>query len=179
MPNWNDVSGNLANDYVQGASNFIWAAEQICSHVDENSADWLFKLENPVTFLIGHAAELILKAGLAKAGVLKGNLEKTHDLSFLLDKSREQQIPLDDNFCSGVNTINDNFKNHDHRYQRSFAGFPDSEHERLTNLIGDKSSEKEIRKYGLVVKNGLNLKQFIAASQAQLENSVKWLSESA
>lgn len=168
MPRWNDVSGNLARDYINGAKNLLWAAEIICNQIEECSADWYFKAENPVIFLLGHAAELILKAGLANAKILEGNLKKSHDLVLLMNKSREQKIPLNENFCSEISRISNNFKNHDHRYSRSFAGFPDSEHERLTSRIGDKSVEGELRNYGLVVKNRPDLRRLLEVIKSQL-----------
>lgn len=184
MSNSNDVNGNLANDYIRGASNFIWAAEKICNQVEENTGDWLFKLENPVTFLLGHAAELLLKAGLAKLGLLeekigKGKLKNSHDLIALRDKSRAHKIPLNDKFCAALESINDNFIAHDHRYPRAFAGFPDGEHEKLMSLLkkrpNEESTKAEMRKNGLVVKARINIRQFLSDSQEQLENMVGWI----
>ncbi len=183
LPSWNDVNGNLARDYIQGASNFIWAAEKICTQVEENTGEWLFKLENPVTFLLGHSAELLLKAGLAKLGILenkigKCKLKNSHDLIILRDNSRIHNIPLDDKFCAALESVNDNFVNFDHRYQRSFAGFPDSEHERLMSLLNERPNEEstkaEMRKYGLVVKQRADIKRFLSASQEQLRSIVRW-----
>ena len=121
--NPNETNENLARDYSIGASNFLWAAKKITDNTEDNTEDWLFKLESPVTFLLGHTAELILKAGLARLNLLAdNNIKHSHDLVLLMDQCRKGQIPIDPDFAAGITTINNNFQNHDHRYQRFFLG---------------------------------------------------------
>lgn len=171
MVNYNTPHENLADDYLFGASGFLFAAEIICRQVDTESTEWIFKLDNPVNFLLGHAAELILKAGIAKTGQLENRIKYTHDLLELVNKSREIQVALNEDFCKAAEEINYNFMNHDHRYARTFAGFPDSEYERISKMIENKTAdEKELRNYGLVVKRMIDVKKFIAACHSQLNH---------
>lgn len=172
-----DVNENLARDYLIGAENFLWAARKICANTDEGTEEWLFKLEGPVTFLLGHSAELILKSALTKLNLLTKDIKYSHDLVLLMERLQQTQQSIDPDFSRDIATINDNFKNHDQRYQRAFSGFPPDQHERLVKLINEKPREapNELRKYGLVVRRGVNIKGFLLACQKQLDLTSDWV----
>ncbi|MDI1228130.1 MAG: hypothetical protein PSY14_10640 [bacterium] len=169
-----DVDGNLARDYLRGADGFMLAAEKILNSTDSESADWLFKLESPVTFLICHSAELILKAGLVRTSDFE-KIKFTHDLLLLLEKSQKAHIPLNEKFSTCVTITNNNFSNHDHRYQRSFSGFPSADHDRLVELMKREPRSKEFRQYGLVPRTGVDLLLFLEASKDQSNMTIKWV----
>ena len=140
-------------------------------------------------FLLGHAAELILKATLAKMGrideelfLVRKNARYSHDLVALMDYLMRhsisgQHLIIDPDFSENIKIINDNFKNHDHRYSRSFSGYPADQNERLMNIACSyekieeerEELEKAQRKSGLVLKSIPNIKNFLRACQTQLE----------
>ena len=171
-----DVDGNLGRDYLRGADGFLCAAEKILNSTDRDSGEWLFKLENPVCFLVGHAAELILKAGLVRQPDFS-KFKKTHDLVFLINQSHQKQIPLNQIFCSCVERINGNFVQHDHRYQKSFYGFPENDHDRLMKLMKENSvaAKKELHDHGLVLRQVPDLSSFINAVREQLQSTEEML----
>jgi hypothetical protein len=180
----------LAGDYLNGAQKFLWAAEKICNNTQENSQEWSFQLEDPVLFLLGHAADLILKATLAKMGrideelfLVRKNARYSHDLVALMDYLMRhsisgQHLIIDPDFSENIKIINDNFKNHDHRYSRSFSGYPADQNERLMELTRRygktekecQELEKAQREYGSIIKSSpSDIKNFLRACQTQLE----------
>ena len=177
MTDPNDVNGNLARDYLIGAENFLSAADKICAHTDENTEEWLFKLESPVIFLLGHSAELILKSALTKLNLLTKDIKYSHDLILLMECLQRAQRPIDPDFARDAATINDNFKSHDQRYQRAFSGFPEEQHERLMQLTSKNTQEakQELRNYGLIVRRGVNAKGFLLACHKQLSLTSNWV----
>ncbi len=170
----NKKADGLASDYLQNASNFLWAAGHLNIVAPQQTADGMFKAENPIYFLLGHSAELLLKAVLAKNGIPLTSLRgmEGHDLEDLLSKVRGYGISINELFITGVETISENYKNHDHRYARSFGGFSIEDHEKW---LKGTLSEKEKKEYGLVVKSGLNINQFINGLKAQLVITVEYL----
>ena len=172
-----DADQNLAEDYLSGASNFVLAAERIFLNSDRDTAEWKFKLESPFIFLLGHGSELILKCGLAKMKLLTKDTKHSHNLIFLLDKSQASGIPLNDDFVQNVSVINENFFNHDHRYQRVFAGFPEDKHDEIMEKISANPQDvrKELREFGLVVRNTPNIGNFLKACQGQIISTAEWI----
>lgn len=179
MTDPNDVNGNLARDYLIGAENFLSAADKICTHTDEGTEEWLFKLESPVIFLLGHSAELILKSALTKLNLLIKDIKHSHDLVLLMECLQKTQRPIDPDFARDIATINDNFKSHDHRYQRAFSGFPEDQHERLMQLTrkNTKEARQELRNHGLVARRGVNAKGFLLACRKQLNLTSDWVDQ--
>lgn len=171
-----DVNGDLGRDYLRGADGFLCAAEKILNSTDRNSEEWLFKLEAPVCFLVGHAAELILKAGLVRQPDFS-KFKYIHDLDSLVKESHQKQIPLNAIFCSCVERINENFVQHDHRYQRSFSGFPENDHDRLMKLMKENPGavKKELRDLGFVLRQVPDLLSFINAAREQLHSTEEML----
>lgn len=157
----------LANDYLRNSAHFLWAAEQLNEIAPSSTMEGIFKAENPIYFLLGHSAELVMKAALAQVGVEETKLrhDYRHDLEALLSKYGETQLKTDERFEFSVKAIAENFKKHDHRYARVFSGFNDEDMDRYQK---GELSEEEKREYGLVVKSGVNIDDFIKGSSEQI-----------
>jgi hypothetical protein len=161
-------SESLARDYLKNARDFVWAAEQINVIAPQSTAEGMFVAENPLYFLLGHASELILKSFLAQNHISEKDLRSQkyrHDLLELMSFAQNFQVPLDSNFIYGVQCIAENFKNHDQRYARSFSGFSAEDHEKW---MKGQLSKQELRDYGLVVRSGVNVNQFLLGLNKQL-----------
>lgn len=136
------VSWNLGEDYLQNAHNFICAAELLYKNSSEIISGSNFRIIDPLTFLIGHASELILKAGLAFKGYSEVSLKNhnkehenfRHNLTALCLESEKNEIKIDGQFVSCIKQISENFKNYDHRYPRVFSGYAADEINRLSEL---------------------------------------------
>lgn len=172
-----DVNYHLGEDYLRAAKNFIFLAEQACIQIPPKSVERALIVEDPLTFLISHAAELTLKAILAFEGYGEETLIKPalrHNLRALCKACQGKKVVLNDRFLYWVECIADNHEKYDNRYPRTFAGFPAHDHERLLELIREPDDEKglrkkELRKYGLVAKTTINAENFIQAVKDQIE----------
>lgn len=164
----------LPNDYLRNAQNFVFVAESACSVILPNTVERVMIAENPLNFLLGHASELLLKSALAFKGYDEGKLksfEFRHDLIALKNACELEQITLNSRFVFWIEVIAENHKDFDFRYARSFGGFPDEDHKRLSELIGDRSSSarNELRKHGLVATSPANIDDFIVAIKNQIK----------
>ena len=176
------VLENLANDYLLNADNSLWAAKKICEVVPENTVERMFKAEDPLYFLMGHAAELVLKAALVYKEFDESSLKKNelrHDLNALLNKNKENHIRIDNDFEVFVDAIAENFKDHDFRYARIFSGFPEEKHEELLASIRGGKNKKELKKYGLAVKSKVNVEKSLQAIENQIQLIAKQKREAA
>lgn len=165
-----NMNKDLAEDYLQGAGNFAWTAVRVCSSVLPNTSERIFRAEDPLNFLVGHAAELLLKSALASKGFLEKDFRKfNHDLNELITLCEGKGIVLDEDFLMWTKNIADNFKMHDFRYARTFAGIPQERQAYLESIQGTEEWQKEMRSLGLVVKSGVNFERYIKAIFRQMD----------
>lgn len=174
---WNNPNQNLSDDYLSAAYCYLLAAKKVWSGESQRSTEWMFGLENPFMFLLAHATELILKSILAQKDKLE-SVKKIHDLKTLLCKVQEVEVKINNDFISLINTISENFYDHDYRYPRVFAGYPDEKREEMSSLQKTKpnehSTKKAQRQYGLAVKSGVAVESSISLVDSQIKIISEW-----
>ena len=107
-----------ASDYLDAAFNFTHAVEVLMRANVEKTKDDRARFDDINHHLLGQAAELALKAGLLCEKVAFSDLKKpsiAHDLSALIDKSKELNIDINQSFELYAKSISKNYKEHDFR----------------------------------------------------------------
>ena len=164
----------LPTDYLFGAKRYVFVAKKACSAIPPDTIERMMLAAAPLNFMLGHAAELLLKSALAFKGYDEKKLADSdfrHNLTALKEACQREEIFLLERFVFWIDIIAKNHKDFDFRYPRSFGGFPEKDHARLLDQIGNPSVEakKEIRKYGLVTTSPTNEEDFICAIEEQIK----------